>query len=175
MTTTSPRVCWITGVSGAGKTTIARAVVSELRSSGVRPIFLDGDELREVFDKVDGHDRESRLALAMRYARLCQMLARQGFDVVIATISLFKEVHAWNRAHLPGYFEVYLQVPLDELKRRDPKGIYKRYDAGLVTNVAGLDLAIDVPSSPDFTVNFNPANAVQDSARDIVKRMIPAN
>ncbi len=73
------------------------------------------------------HDRNARLALALRYARLCQVIASQGPTVVMATISLFREVHAWNRDHLPGYFELYLKVPLDEPRRRDPKGLCQRF------------------------------------------------
>ena len=80
--------------------------------------------------------------------------------MVIATISLFREVHAWNRAHLPGYFEVYLKVPLDELRRRDPKGIYRRFDACELTHVAGLDLPIDEPDTADWVVEFVPGRSV---------------
>ena len=126
--------------------------------------MLDGDELREVFGAVaantHNHGREGRLALAMRYAHLCRVIAAQGLTVVIATISLFREVHTWNRANLPGYFEVYLNVPVEELRRRDPKGIYRRFDAGELNNVAGLDLPIDEPEAADWIVEFEPERTV---------------
>ena len=96
----------------------------------------------------------------MQYAHLCRVIASQGLTVVIATISLFREVHDWNRANLPGYFEVYLQVPLDELRRRDPKGIYRRFDAGELANVAGLDLPIDEPKAADWVVEFKSGQTV---------------
>ena len=147
------RVIWITGLSGAGKTTLAREVTRSLRTIGHSVVMLDGDELRDVFGVVtpseQNHSRDSRLALAMRYSRLCRVIADQGFTVVIATISLFNEVHMWNRANLPGYFEVYLKVPLEELRLRDPKNIYRRFDAGELENVAGLDLPIDGPVITD--------------------------
>jgi len=150
------KVIWITGLSGAGKTTLALKLVKRLRSKGEPVIFLDGDELREVFGAASfnekNHGREGRLALAMQYAHLCRVLAGQGFTVVIATISLFREVHQWNRKYLPGYFEVYLKVPLEELRRRDPKDIYKKYDAGEIQNVAGLDLQVDEPEKSDLTI-----------------------
>ena len=96
----SGNVIWITGLSAAGKTTLAKAVVSQLRARGGSVVLLDGDELRAVFGAVttdpQSHGREGRLALAMQYARLCRVLADQGLTVVIATISLFKEVHAWG-------------------------------------------------------------------------------
>lgn len=154
------QVIWITGLSGAGKSTLAQALAPRLRAQGRAVVLLDGDELRDVFGAVtanaDNHGREGRLALALQYARLCRILASQGLTVVIATISLFREVHAWNRANLPGYFEVYLKVPVDELRRRDPKGIYRRFDAGELQHVAGLDLPIDEPTSANCQFEFEP-------------------
>lgn len=161
-------VIWITGLSGAGKSTLAHEVVARLRAEGKAVAMLDGDELREVFGAVaanaQNHGREGRLALAMQYAHLCRVIASQGLTVVIATISLFREVHAWNREHLPGYFEVYLKVPVEELRRRDPKGIYRRFDAGELSNVAGLDLPIDEPEAADWMAEFVSGQLVSDLA-----------
>lgn len=150
------KIIWITGLSGAGKTTLALELVKRLRSEGFPVISLDGDDLREVFGAVSfnekNYGRNGRLALAMQYAHLCRVLAGQGFTVVIATISLFREVHQWNRENLPGYFEIYLKAPVEELRRRDPKGIYKKFDAGEIKNVAGLDLQVDEPEKSDLTI-----------------------
>ena len=166
------KVIWITGLSGAGKSTLARQVVSRLGSVGESVVMLDGDDLREVFGATDtiaqNHGRDGRLALAMQYARLCQMLANQGLTVVISTISLFSEVHAWNRANLPGYFEVYLKVPVDELRRRDPKGIYRRFDAGELNNVAGLDLPIDEPKKANWVVEFELGKDASSVAEELL-------
>ncbi len=169
-------IIWITGLSGAGKSTLARAVVARLRKDGNAVVMLDGDELREVFGAVavnaQNHNREGRLALAMQYAHLCRVIAAQGLTVVIATISLFREVHAWNRANLPGYFEVYLKVPVEELRRRDPKGIYRRYDSGEISNVAGLDLAIDEPESADWVAGYSPDINVQTLADKLIQQLM---
>lgn len=166
-------VIWITGLSGAGKSTLAHEAVSRLRAAGETVVMLDGDELREVFGaaaaNAQNHGREGRLALAMQYAHLCRVIAAQGLTVVIATISLFREVHAWNRANLPSYFEVYLKVPVEELRRRDPKGIYRRFDAGELAHVAGLDLPIDEPEAADWIVEFDPERPVEVLAEDLLK------
>ncbi|PWB35388.1 adenylyl-sulfate kinase [Pseudomonas sp. SDI] len=168
------QVVWITGLSGAGKSTLAQAFAAGLRAQGQSVVVLDGDELREVFgntaDRAQNYDRAARLALAMQYAHLCRVIAAQGHIVVIATISLFHEVHAWNRSQLPGYFEVYLQVPLEELRRRDPKGIYRRFDAGELHNVAGLDLSIDEPSAADWAVAFEPQRTLATLTEDLLHR-----
>ena len=168
-------VVWITGLSGAGKSTLAREVVARMRASGQAVVLLDGDELREVFSAVaenfQNHGREGRLALAMQYAHLCRVIAAQGFTVVIATISLFREVHAWNRANLPGYFEVYLKVPVEELRRRDHKGIYRRFDAGELTHVAGLDMPIDEPEAADWIMELDLERPVAVLAKDLLSRL----
>ncbi|MBT9264473.1 adenylyl-sulfate kinase [Pseudomonas sp. MG-9] len=173
------QVIWITGLSGAGKSTLAREFVTRLRTAGQSVVMLDGDELREVFGAAaansQNHGREGRLALALQYAHLCRMIAAQGQTVVIATISLFHEVHAWNRAHLPGYFEVYLKVPVEELRRRDPKGIYRRFDAGELHNVAGLDLTVDEPQAADWLVEFDPQRSRQSLAEDLINKIYRRN
>ena len=170
------RVIWITGLSGAGKSTLAHEVVARLRAAGDSVVMLDGDELREVFGAVaanaQNHGREGRLALAMQYSHLCRVIAAQGLTVVIATISLFREVHTWNRANLPGYFEVYLKVPVEELRRRDPKGIYRRFDAGELTHVAGLDLPIDEPEAADWVVEFLPERPVAILAEGLLNLLM---
>ena len=169
------RVVWITGLSGAGKSVLAAALVARLRMVDDEILLLDGDELREVFGatsvNVHNYGRDKRMALAMQYAHLCNILAKQGFTVVIATISLFKEVHAWNRENLQGYFEVYLRVPLEELRRRDPKEIYCRFDAGEIKDVAGLDPPIDEPNSPDWVLEFLPGQSVEESANELLNQL----
>ena len=170
------KVIWITGLSGAGKTTVARQVVEHLRTQKKNVIFLDGDELREVFGATShnekNHGREGRINLALQYSRLCGVLASQGFTVVIATISLFREVHDWNRRNLPGYFEVYLKVPLEELRRRDPKGIYRKHQAGELKHVAGLDLEVDEPKKPDLTVEYTSKKSIYDTGEKILESLM---
>ncbi|MFI7449776.1 adenylyl-sulfate kinase [Nonomuraea sp. NPDC049714] len=140
-------VFWITGLSGAGKTAVARELSALLAADGHAPIVLDGDDLLEVLQAGDAYDRESRHRRAYTYARLCALLARQGHTVVMATIALFHDVHAWNRRNIAGYFEIYLDVPLDVLRERDTKGIY-----GGGGEVVGIDVQAQVPLRPDLVL-----------------------
>ncbi|NCY22974.1 adenylyl-sulfate kinase, partial [bacterium] len=88
----------------------------------------------------------------------------------IATISLFREVHQWNRQNLPGYFEIYLKVPIEELRRRDSKGIYKKFDTGEIQNVAGLDLQVDEPAKPDLLELFRDKGTILQTVEQILKK-----
>lgn len=161
------RVFWITGVSGAGKSTVSRIIVDCLRERGEHAILIDGDEIREILGDLK-HDGNSRLSLGMQYAKLGRLLANQGTTVLVATISLFRELHAFNRQNLPGYFEVYLKAPLELLKERDPKGLYRGFEDGLVNSVAGLDLPIEEPLVPDLVVEMTPDLQAIDVARTIM-------
>lgn len=145
----SGRVLWITGLSGAGKSTLARALCARLPGS----ILLDGDALRTVLGaSATAFDRDGRLGLARTYARLCGLLAEQGHTVIIATISLFHEIHAWNRANLPGYLEIFLDVPEAVRRQRDPKGLYAAEQAGAVRHMAGAETPVDFPRAPDLVL-----------------------
>ena len=170
------QVIWITGLSGAGKTTVAAALDQCLRERGLIPILLDGDILRNLFKSTDEigktYNREARIKLALKYAHLCKTLSSQGFIVIIATISMYSEAYAWNRTNLPNYFEIYLKVPLKELRRRDPKKIYQRYDAGDLSDVAGLDLAVDEPLEPHVILDFETHPSFYDSPTNIAEYLM---
>lgn len=143
----SGRVIWITGLSGSGKTTLANALIRSIPGA----ILLDGDDLRVALGVLgEGFDSDSRRKLASTYARLGLLLARQGFDVVMATISMFHEIRHWNRVNLPGYVEVFLDVPSEVLRSRDSKGLYRAITDGIVSDMAGADLAVELPIHPDL-------------------------
>lgn len=147
------RVYWITGLSGAGKTTVATELWHRLQAAGHPAVILDGDALRDVIAEDLGHNTVSRRKSAMRNARLCRLLSSQGTDVVCSTISLFHEVQRWNRQHIVGYREIYLRVPLEELQRRDSKGIYAAAQRGDLHDVVGLDVPAELPEAPELVVD----------------------
>ena len=146
-----------TGLSGVGKTTLAQELIKLIIVTGEQVIHLDGDKLREIFGVVERIPktmtaiRASRLA--MKYSKLTNVLCYQGFTVVVSTISMFNEIYDWNRTNLPNYFEVYLKIPLDELRRRDPKTSIINMTEG-IKNVAGLDLLVDEPLTADWQPEF---------------------
>jgi cytidine diphosphoramidate kinase len=165
------RVYWLTGLSGAGKTTLARHLTEWLCAQGRTALLLDGDELRATLNAATLLASNERMALAFCYARLCRLLALQGVDIVIATISLFREVHSWNRENLPGYMEILLDVPLAELLRRDPKGLYARSALGDASNVAGVDLAIEMPTKPDVVISFRPGQTADMAFAELLDKL----
>lgn len=158
-------VYWITGLSASGKTTLATSLQEKITDS----ILLDGDTLREVLGaRSSSFDRASRLALAFTYSRMCKLLAGQGFTVIIATISLYSEIHSWNREHLPNYIEIFLDVSEDTRRQRDPKKLYAKEEAGIMNNMVGIDIAVDIPFSPAFV--FDDTFTVDSMLKSIINQ-----
>ena len=170
------KVIWITGLSGAGKTTLAKQLNVRLKKNHLRPVLLDGDVLRNICKESNSEDqsysRNSRINLGLKYGLLCKTLSDQGFIVIIATIAMFDKIYAWNRQNLENYLEIYLKVPLDELCMRDNKKIYKRYENGLLNNVAGLDLTIDEPVSSDLVFDFALQPSLWDSPINLINALM---
>ncbi len=165
-------VIWITGLSASGKTTLATDITQSLRASGSPTIMLDGDVLRECLDVKKKNSRSDRKKLAYTYSRLARMLSGQGITVVVGTIALFKEIHVWNRENIKGYFEVFLDVPIEELRKRDPKGIYKKYFNGEIQDVAGLDIEVDYPADPHVKISFSKELSKELIASKVLSKFI---
>lgn len=145
-------VYWITGLSGAGKTTVGRLLYEKLHKAKDNVVFFDGDQLRQVFGNDLGYTKEDRFQCAMRYSRICKLLADQGIDVVCCTISMFDQVRKWNRENIKSYQEIYIKVPMEILRKRNQKGLYSGAETGNVEDVVGINLELELPKEPDLEI-----------------------
>lgn len=165
-------VVWIIGLSGAGKSTLANAVVAKVRAEGRKVVLIDGDVIREVFGNDLGHTLDDRRKNADRICRLCKFLEDEGIDVVCSILSIFRESRTWNRKHLKDYYEVFIDVPIDQLIERDSKGIYKKYLDGEIRNVTGMDLEFPRPEHADLTIrNTQSENDLLGYAEPLAKKI----
>lgn len=152
-------VIWLIGLSGSGKTTVGKVLYAKMKADAPGTVFLDGDELREAIGKDLGYTVEARRTSEERTSRLCKLLADQDINVVCPKLSNDPATRAWNRKHIRGYVEVYMKVDVPVLRKRDAKGLYKRFDNGDITHVVGMDIpfiepdadAIVVPNGGDRT------------------------
>ena len=148
-------IVWIIGLSGSGKSTLAIEVVKKIRMKDKSIIHLDGDLIRELYENDIGHTMEDRKINANRICKLCKFLDDQNIDVVTSILSIFPESRKWCRENLSRYYEVFIKTSINILKERDSKGIYKKYDQGILKNVAGIDIEFIEPESPDLIINNN--------------------
>lgn len=165
------RVYWITGLAGAGKTTLAKGLWKHLRQLGQPAVLLDGDLLRELYGPSQSYDLASRQQTGMRHARLCRWLSEQGLPVVCATISLFESCRSWNRQYLSDYCEIFLDVPLEVLLERDQKGLYSGALAGSIQNVMGVDLEPEWPQNPEIILNNDGSQSPQGILEILLKQL----
>lgn len=146
-------VIWICGLSGSGKSTIGKLLYGRLSPAIPNLFLLDGDELRAALGSDLGFDAESRRRNSIRIANLCRLLDDQGIHTICCAMTIVPEAQAANRQFLSEYYEVLLDVPLDVLERRDPKGLYRRARRNEVTNVAGVDIPYVAPSNPHLAID----------------------
>ena len=145
------RLFWITGLSGAGKTTIGTLIYTYLKKKESNVVFIDGDMIREVYKNTD-YSEDGRRKISYTNMRLCKMLTDQGIDVIIAVIGLRSEYWKWNRENIENYYEIYLKVPMEVLIARDNKKLYRRALNHEISNVYGVDMPFEEPSEPTVVV-----------------------
>jgi adenylylsulfate kinase len=148
---------WLTGLSGAGKSTIASVLAGQLRVAGRDVEVLDGDELRRGLSAGLGFSREDRDTHVRRVGFVAELLARHRVIVLVPVIAPYAatrdEVRAQHDAHGTSYLEVHVATPLTECVRRDVKGLYARAAAGGLTGMTGVDDPYEEPDKPDLRLD----------------------
>lgn len=152
------------GLSGAGKTTIGNRLYYSMKIQKQNTIILDGDILKKNAGKDLGYGREERLERAYRYSALCKLLTDQGINVIVCTIAMFDAIRDWNRSNIENYVEVFLDVDMEVLKRRNRKGLYSKGNG----NIAGVDVVVEYPKNPDIIIKNDGSQPLEESVQRIL-------
>jgi adenylylsulfate kinase len=145
---------WFTGLSGAGKSTIAEMLLHEFRARGMKTEILDGDVVRQNLSKGLGFSKEDRDTNILRIGFVAELLTRNGVATICCPISPYKETRDRVRAMVGEFVEVYVHATLEELaEHRDPKGLYKKAMAGEITGFTGVDDPYEVPEHPELVLD----------------------
>lgn len=155
-------VYWITGLSGAGKTTLGNALFYQLRKETDRVVLLDGNMLKGIVSPEGvSYATERRRVRARQYAQLCKVLADQGMIVICCTVSLYHDIQQWNRENLPGYVEIFLDVAPELLVRVNHRGLYPTLEAATPP--------VEFPAHPDITIHNTMDNHVSDYVSEVLR------
>jgi adenylylsulfate kinase len=145
---------WFTGLSGAGKSTIAEMLFHEFQARGMKTEILDGDVVRQNLSKGLGFSKEDRDLNILRIGFVAELLTRNGVATICCPISPYKETRDAVRAEIGSFVEIYVHATVEEIAaHRDPKGLYKKALAGEITGFTGVDDPYEAPESPELVAN----------------------
>ena len=145
-------VIWLTGMAGAGKTTLGNQIVKRFGAAGRAVEFLDGDDADEILVGGLGVSKDDRDTAVRRLGAVAKMLARHGAVVVVASLSPFRDARDAIRRDVRRFVEVFVDAPMETLLARDADGLYKKALAHVITIVAGIDDPFEPPSHPELVV-----------------------
>jgi adenylylsulfate kinase len=163
-------VLWFTGLSGSGKSTVANAVAKALFDKNIRNYVLDGDNVRFGLNKNLGFSAEDRTENIRRIGEVSKLFVDSGQVVLTAFISPFQEDRAQVREILEGneFLEVYVECPLEECEKRDPKGLYKKARSGEIRDFTGIDSPYESPANPELTINTS-TQSVEECVQTVIE------
>lgn len=156
---------WLTGLSGAGKSTIASIVEARLRAAGAKVELLDGDIVRTHLSKGLGFGKEDRDTNVRRIGFVCELLSRNGVIAIVAAISPYRDVREEVRSKIPNFIEVHVDCPIDVLAGRDVKGLYKKALAGELAQFTGVSDPYEPPLHPEILVDSSRETAEESAGK----------
>jgi bifunctional enzyme CysN/CysC len=169
---------WFTGLSGAGKTTICRAVATELLAHGLQVEVIDGDVIRNYLCKDLGFSKHDRDENIRRIAFVSQLLTRNGAIVLVSAISPYRVARDAARRSIGDFMEVYVNTPLAVCEVRDPKDLYQKARAGKITGFTGIDDPYEPPLTPEIVCNTDQESTRESSSKvvaAVLQHMTPKN
>ena len=163
-------VLWLTGLSAAGKTTIANRLYKELENNGIRYERLDGDIVRANLTKDLGYTKDDRDENIRRVGFVADSLSRNGVNVIASFITPYRRQREELRKKVHNYIEVFVDASLEVCEKRDPKGIYKKARSGEIKFFTGISDPYDRPENPDIHIETHKLS-VEESLDKIIKHL----
>ncbi len=163
-------VIWLTGPSGAGKTTLAKALADKLQSMGYRVEVLDGDGIRSKLYPDLGFSKEEREMHNRVVTEMAKLLAKNGVITIVSVIAPYREWREHARREIGKFVEVYLRCPLEVRIKRDPKGLYAKALKGEIRGLTGLDGEYEEPKNPELILDTDKMS-VEEEVEAVLRKV----
>jgi adenylylsulfate kinase-like enzyme len=158
---------WITGLSGAGKTTIANKIKKDISKIYGPTLMISGDNIRSIFD-LRGYGYKDRLEVLKKYTKFAKYITNQKINLIFAVVGMVETTRRWNRKNIDNYVEIFIKSKIKNIKNLNKKKIYHKKNS---KNVIGLDIKAEFPKKPDITI-INSFNKSTDAlAKKLLKKI----
>jgi len=153
---------WITGLSGAGKTSISNKIYHRIKNEYGKTLYINGDEMRKIFE-LKSYDSLDRKKGGIKYSKLFKKITDQNINVLFAGMALFDDVRKWNRANVKNYLEIYIKTSLKNIIKKKYTKIYKKK-----SKLVGVDIKPEFPKKPDIIINNNFNKSIENLSNELL-------
>lgn len=157
---------WVTGLSGSGKSSIAKKIWPQITKTYGPTVMFNGDDMRTIF-KLKKYDKKSRLENAINFSKFSEFITNQGINIIFANIGMFDKVRVRNRSKIKNYIEIYIQTKLNKIIRKGKKKIYKKN----VINIVGKDIIPELPKSPNIKIKNDFKKNITQLSDEVIKKI----
>ena len=159
---------WITGLSGSGKSSIAKTIKPQIEKYYGSTLMINGDELRKIFEP-NGYDYKSRLEIGKKYCKFAKFVTDQNINVIFAVIGMFHKLRKWNKENVENYFEVYIKSNITKIKINRMKKLYfnKKYKS-----IIGIHIKPELPKNPNITISNNFDKTINELSKNLLKKIL---
>ena len=159
---------WITGLSGAGKTTLGNKIKKDITKNYGPTLMISGDNIRNIFD-LKGYEYKERLEILKKYTKFAKYITDQKLNIILAVVGMADAPRKWNRENIDNYMEIYIKSNIQKIINLDKKKIYHNKKSG---KIIGIDIKPQFPKKPDITI-INSFNETSDKiAKKLLKKII---
>jgi adenylylsulfate kinase-like enzyme len=158
---------WITGLSGAGKTSIANSIKNEIKKQYGNTLVFNGDDLRKIF-KLNKYDQKSRLEYSKNYGKFAKFITDQNINLIFTIVGMYDEIRKWNKKNIDNYVEIYLKANILKIQKKRKKKLYLKTKSDIV----GISIKPQFPKRPHIVIKNNFDKSIKDLSKTLMKRII---
>ena len=158
---------WITGLSGAGKTSVANEIKSKITEQFGPTLVVNGDDRRRVF-KLNKYDQKSRLENGKKFGKFAKFITNQNINLSFTVVGMFDQIRIWNKKNIDNYVEIYLKASVSKIRKKRKKKLYFKKNSSMV----GIQIKPEFPKKPNFIVKNNFTKTIKQISQSLIKKII---